>query len=85
MARRNHSKADLLEEAGSATTSAARLQALIKKEPTLGGIIASNPSASWKLLDQLALEYPAEVLAIPCFCCLLLKGAIHIVSFPSPP
>ena len=65
MAKRNHSKADLLEEAGSATTSAARLQVLIQKEPTLGRIIASNPSASWKLLDQLALKHPAEVLANP--------------------
>ena len=54
-----------LREASSVDTSANRLQELYQTDPSLGSVIASNPSASIRLLDQLALQHPAEVLANP--------------------
>jgi len=84
MAKCNHSKADLLEEARSVDTSAARLQALVNKEPTLGGIIASNPSASIQLLDHLALQHPAEVLANPLLPLRVLEDGRAYSEFSLP-
>ena len=52
-----------LQEALSVDTSPERLQELFQVDPTLGPVIASNPSTSLQLLDQLALHFPVEVLA----------------------
>jgi hypothetical protein len=53
------------QEASSVSTSPQRLQELFEADPSLGVVIASNPSASIQMLDQLASQYPAEVLANP--------------------
>lgn len=65
MSHPDHDSSELLQEAHSVDTSAQRLQALFRVDPALGATIASNPSASIQLLNQLALHYPAEVLANP--------------------
>jgi hypothetical protein len=56
---------ELLREASLLTSSSDRLNELYKLAPSLGSVIASNPSASIQLLDQLASQCPAEVLANP--------------------
>lgn len=56
---------DLLQEASSVNTSAKALQEMFRDYPSLGPLIASNPSATIHLLNQLALECPMEVLANP--------------------
>jgi hypothetical protein len=52
-----------LQEALSVDTSPERLEELFQVDPTLGPLIASNPSTSLQLLDQLAVHFPVEVLA----------------------
>jgi hypothetical protein len=64
----------LLEEAGSVDTSPQRLHELFEADPSLGSVIASNPSASIQLLDQLAVQFPAEVLANPALQLLSLEA-----------
>ena len=44
----------LLEEASSVDTSPQRLHELLEADPSLGPVIASNPSASIQLLDRAA-------------------------------
>ncbi len=73
MTQAHPSHSSLLQEASSIDTSAERLQELFRVDPSLGPAIASNPSASFQLLDQLALHCPAEVLANP----LLLLSALE--------
>ena len=63
MTQLHPSHSSLLQEASSVDTSAERLQELFRVDSSLGPVIALNPSASIQLLDQLALHYPAEVLA----------------------
>ncbi len=65
MINSHSSQSTLLEEASSVKTSPQRLQQLLQADPSLGAVIASNPSASIQLLDQLALHYPVEVRANP--------------------
>ena len=65
MTEPHSSRSSLLQEASSAKTSPQRLHQLLQADQSLGPVIASNPSASIKLLDQLALYCPAEVLANP--------------------
>lgn len=65
MINSHSSHSSLLEEASSVKTSPQRLQHLLQADPSLGAVIATNPSASIQLLDQLALHYPVEVLANP--------------------
>ena len=59
------SRSTLLEEVGSVDTTPQRLEEIWRAEPSFGPVIASNPSASIQLLDQLALHYPVEVRANP--------------------
>lgn len=85
MSQFHSSRSLLLLEASSVTTSPQRLQALFRVDPALGPTIASNPSASIQLLNQLALHHPAEVLANPL---LLLRsmesgGAYGEFSLPA--
>lgn len=56
---------ELLWEASLPTSSSYRLKELYKLAPSIGSVIASNQSTSIQLLDQLALQYPVEVLANP--------------------
>lgn len=65
MTQPHPSHSSLLQEASSVDTSAERLEELYRVDPSLGSVIALNPSASIQLLDQLALHCPAEVLANP--------------------
>lgn len=64
----------LLAAASSVDTSPQRLQELFKADPSLGVVIATNPSASIQLLDQLASQFPAEVLANPALQLLSLEA-----------
>ena len=54
-----------LQEALSVDTSPERLQELYRAHSALRSVMASNPSAPIKLLDELALQCPTEVLANP--------------------
>ena len=85
MASQDRASLELLDEARSVDTSAARLLDLVQFDPSLGPIIASNPSASWKLLDQLALKHPAEVLGNPLLLLLDLEavGTYRELSLPA--
>lgn len=85
MTKPNHSKANLLDEAKQVTTSEHRLQELYQADQSLGSVIASNPSASILLLDQLALKHPAEVLANPLLPLRVLEegGAYRPFSLPA--
>ena len=65
MSSTNPARSELQEEARSVETSADRLRDLLRQDSSLGPIIASNPSASPALLNELALKHAAEVLANP--------------------
>jgi len=65
MSSTDPARSELQEEARSVETSADRLRDLLRQDSSLGPIIASNSSASPALLNELALKYPAEVLANP--------------------
>jgi hypothetical protein len=65
MNQHHTSHSSLLREASSVDTSTERLEELFRADPSLGTVIALNPSASIQLLDQLALHCPAEVFANP--------------------
>ena len=65
MSSTDPARSKLQEEARSVVTSAERLRDLLRQDSSLGPIIASNPSASPALLNELALKHPAEVLANP--------------------
>jgi hypothetical protein len=85
MTKPDPTSSSLQQEASSVTTSPQRLQALFRVDPALGPTIASNPSASIHLLNQLALHHPTEVLANPL---LLLRsmesgGAYGEFSLPA--
>jgi len=81
MTQTHPSHSSLLQEASSIDTSAERLQELFRVDPSLGPAIASNPSASFQLLDQLALHCPAEVLANPLFQLRALEASGAYASF----
>lgn len=85
MIKSHSSHSSLLEEASSVKTSPQRLQQLLQDDPSLGAVIASNPSASFQSLDQLALHFPAEVLTNPLLPLRSLeaKGAYGDFSLPA--
>ena len=85
MTQHKPSHLPFLREASSVDTSAHRLQELCQADPSLGSVIATNPSASIQLLDQLALQHPAEVLANPLLPLQVLEddGAYSEFSLPA--
>ena len=85
MTQHKPSHLPFLREASSVDTSAHRLQELCQADPSLGSVIATNPSASIQLLDQLALQHPAEVLANPLLPLRVLEegGAYRPFSLPA--
>lgn len=65
MTHPDQASSELLQEAHSVDTPAERLQELFRANPALGPVIACNPSASIRLLDELAIQFPADVLSNP--------------------
>ena len=84
MSSTDPARSELQEEARSAVTSAARLEVLLRQDPALAPIIAVNPSASWKLLDRLALKHPVEILANPLLTLRVLEAERAYREFSLP-